>query len=423
LTRPRRSQGLFEGGAESRLSLAIEPLARGGVLVPWLVWLILLPGPRPLTGQSAETPRGWELTGVPALNYDSDEGFGYGVVLAVYDYGPLGLLPYRTTLQPTAFFTTEGRRDLTLFFDAPHLPGGLRLDVFLGSEKRIATPYYGQGNSAAYDPSREAGENPYYYRHGRERNVIRLNVQRTMGDLPLSLLAGAQIARFQIDPTPKNQGTTLLLEELGPGAPIPGGFQNSIRGGLVWDTRDVESGPEEGVWTAVLMERVDEALGSEDSYTRWTFTDRRYFRLAQHWVLANRFTLQSLAGDPPFYTLTYVQSSFGESEALGGSGSVRGVLRNRYAGKGLFLWNLELRWRAKELRILGKDAHLALVGFLDSGRVWKDGVDLSSLATDLHHGVGGGVRVGLGPNFVIAIDFAGSSEAGVQTYIGLGYLF
>jgi outer membrane protein assembly factor BamA len=215
----------------------------------------------------------------------------------------------------------------------------------------------------------------------------------------------------------------LLLEELGPGAPIPGGYQNSLRVGLVWDTRDKESGPEAGVWTAALLERVDEALGSESSYSRWTFTDRRYFRLSPGWVLANRFTLQNVTGDPPFYALTYVQSSFGETEALGGSKSVRGVLRNRYSGEGLFVWNLELRWRAKEFRMLGKDAHLAAVGFLDSGRVWEDGVGVSSLASELHHGAGGGIRIGLGPNFVVAMDVAGSGEAGLQTYIGLGYLF
>jgi len=366
---------------------------------------------------------GWELTGVPAVNYDSDEGFGYGLVLAIYDYGPRGLLPYRTTYQPTVFFTTEGRRDLTLFFDAPHLPGGFRLDAFLGLEKQIATPYYGTGNRSSYDPSLEEGENPYYYRFGRDRKVMRVNLQRRVRDLPLWVLVGGQFAHFDVDPTPKDEGTTLLQEELGPGAEPPGGYQNALRAGVVWNTRDRESGPRAGAWTAALVERVDEALGSEASYTRWTFTDRRYFRLAEDLVLANRFTLQHITGDPPFYVLTYVQSAFGETEALGGSKSVRGVLRNRYSGQGLFLWNLELRWRAKEFRMLGKDAHLALVGFLDSGRVWDDGVDFSSIARGLHHGTGGGIRLGLGPNFVVALDVAGSSEAGLQTYIGLGYLF
>ena len=171
------------------------------------------------------------------------------------------------------------------------------------------------------------------------------------------------------------------------------------------------------------MERVDEALGSENSYTRWTFTDRRYFTVARGLVLANRILLQNVTGNPPFYTLTYVQSSFEQTEALGGSKSVRGVFRNRYLGEGLLVWNLELRWRAWDFRVLGKPAHLAFIGFFDSGRVWEDGVDLSSLAANLHHGSGGGMRIGLGPNFVIATDLAGSEEVGMQTYIGMGYLF
>jgi hypothetical protein len=393
----------------------------GSALLLSLFPLLLFPGSA--ASQGTEAPTGWELSGVPAVNYDSDEGFGYGVVLAVYDYGSEGILPYRTTLQPRIFFTTEGRRDLTIFFDAPHLPGGWRLDAFLGQEKQIATPYYGLGNQAAYEPALESGENPYYYRFGRERNVFRANLQWSLGALPLSILAGGQVARFTVDPTPKNEGSTLLLEELGVGAPIPGGYENSVRVGLVWDTRDRESGPEQGVWTTGLVERVDRGLGSESSYTRWTLTDRRYFPLARHLVLANRITLQTVAGDPPFYALSYVKSSFGESEGLGGSKSVRGVLRNRYSGKGICIWNLELRWRARDFGILGRDAHLALVGFLDSGRVWEGGLDLSSVLADLHRGGGGGVRVGVGPNFVVALDFAGSGEAGLQTYVGLGYLF
>jgi hypothetical protein len=399
-------------------------LSRGGAL-PLLIASLLIASllaPPPLTGQDPPIPTGWEFTGVPALNYDSDEGFGFGAVLAFYDYGDPGILPYRITLQPTLFFTTKGRRDLTLFLDVPTLPGGWRLSAFLGVEKQIATPYYGPGNDAPYVPALEEGENPYYYRFGRARNVIRANVLKSLGDLPLRVLLGGQIAHFGLDPTPRNQGSTLLQEDLG-SDPVPGGYQNSIRGGIVWDSRDRESGPGHGVWSALLAEWVGEALGSEDSYVRWTLTDRRYFSLSEHLVLANRFTLQHVAGDPPFFVLNYIQSSFGEGEGLGGAGSVRGVLRNRFFGEGLFLWNLELRWRVLGFRFLGKDAHLAAIAFLDSGRVWEEGVALSSLLADLHQGVGTGLRLGLGPNFVIATDFATSGETGLRTYIGLGYLF
>src|SRR5436190_23346186 len=39
--------------------------------------------------QDAPRPqaKGWELVGLPALNFDSDEGFGYGVLAEAYNYG------------------------------------------------------------------------------------------------------------------------------------------------------------------------------------------------------------------------------------------------------------------------------------------------------------------------------------------------
>src|SRR5438105_3064326 len=43
---------------------------------------------------------GWEVVGLPALNFDSDEGFGYGVLAEAYNYGN-GARPYKYTIQPT----------------------------------------------------------------------------------------------------------------------------------------------------------------------------------------------------------------------------------------------------------------------------------------------------------------------------------
>src|SRR5690242_6357355 len=73
---------------------------------------LALAAARPLGAQAA--PRGrWEITGLPAINYDADEGLGYGAVVELYDYAP-GARPYRLTIQPTLFLTTQGRRDLTV---------------------------------------------------------------------------------------------------------------------------------------------------------------------------------------------------------------------------------------------------------------------------------------------------------------------
>jgi hypothetical protein len=369
--------------------------------------------------------REWEIAGVPALSFDSDEGMGYGVVAELYNYGGDGATrPYRFTVQPTVALTTEGRRDLTLYLDAPALlPSGWRLTAFLGSEKHVATPWYGVGNATAHDVSLDAddGPDPYYYRFGRTRSRLQIDGQRVIAG-PVRALVGVGFNRVRIDPTPQDEGSTLLEGDLGP-TPPTAEWVNHARAGLIWDTRDREIGPRRGVWSEVLVQRYSGVLGADASFTRWTVTDRRYYPIGSRLVFANRALLQGTTGDAPFHELQVVQTSAKPQEGLGGAKTLRGLPKNRYAGAGLFLWNAELRWRALEFTALGKPFHLVLSGFADSGRTWAEVVDLETTFTDLHHGYGGGVRVGMGESFVVALDVGHSAEATAPLYIGLGYLY
>jgi hemolysin activation/secretion protein len=115
--------------------------------------------------------------------------------------------------------------------------------------------------------------------------------------------------------------------------------------------------------------------------------------------------------------------SFKPAEGLGGSRSLRGLPKNRFVGRGLLVWNSELRWRAAEFRAAGRSFHIALSAFLDQGRVWTGGVQFDELMNDLHRGYGGGVHLGMGENFVASVDAARSSESNLSVYLGLGYLF
>jgi hypothetical protein len=63
-----------------------------------------------------------------------------------------------------------------------------------------------------------------------------------------------------------------------------------------------------------------------------------------------------------------------------------------------------------------------LSGFVDAGRVWTESIRVDEIASDLWTGYGGGARLGLGANSVIALDVGRSSSA-TQLYIGLGYAF
>ncbi|NJD21032.1 MAG: hypothetical protein FIA95_17320 [Gemmatimonadetes bacterium] len=374
-----------------------------------------------LAAQQART--GLEVGGVPALNFDADEGFGYGVVLELYHYGTAGRAPYVWTLQPTVFLTTEGRRDFTLFFDSPHLlPGGWRVDAFVGSEEQIATPYYGLGNDAPYRSSLETDADPYYYRFGRVRRSVALNVQRPLGTGKLRILAGVGAGHVTVKPVPEGEGTTFLAQELA-GAPDPEGWANFIRAGMVWDTRDRETGTRKGTWTELLVQRADTWLGGDYAFTRTTFADRRYVPLTSRLVFANRFLVQHVTDGAPLHELHRIQTSYKQQEGLGGAKSVRGVLKNRFVGQGMFVWNAELRFRFAEFRLIGQPFQAVLSGFVDSGRVWADGVRLDELFSGLHRGAGGGLRVGMGENFVVALDVGTSDETGMPIYIGLGYLY
>jgi len=369
-------------------------------------------------------PTGLEFTPLPVVKLDSDEGFTYGALAELYQYGDGSALPYSWTLQPQVEMSTKGRRDLTLFFDAPRLlPEGWRVNGFLGLERRIASPFYGIGNDTPYDVALEDpdGPNPHYYQFVRLRRSAIFNLQRQVRETSLWALFGAGLVSTRVDPSPENVGTTLYATEVGP--TVDTYWTNYLRAGLIWDTRDRESGPTSGSWSEVVIQWVDPSVGADVSFTRWSATDRRYYALTDRLVFANRWFLQGVVGDAPAYQLQRVQTSFKQGEGLGGSNTVRGLPKNRYAGKGMFIWNAELRWRVVDFALVGRSFHFALSSFLDQGRVWSDKVRPQHLLSDLHRGYGGGVHLGVGQNFVVSVDLAHSNEATMPFYIRLGYLF
>lgn len=373
-----------------------------------------------LRAQATERPpaRGWEFVGLPALNFSTDEGFGYGVLAEIYNYGA-GAQPYLYTIQPTLFLTTKGRRDVVVFFDAPKLlPRDWRLDVRLSREQQLATPYYGVGPGAVYDSTNERAPDSYYYRYGLVQFRLFANLQHQLGKRPARALVGVGFAHATTDATPFDSGTTLLATELA-GAGAPKGNVNFVRAGLVWDTRDREIGPSRGTFADIIAQRVDEMLSATTSYTRVTASVRQYVSLTPRLVFAGRVLVQQADGTVPLFDLSTLLSSYKPLEGVGGNNSVRGLARNRFVGRSAALGNAELRWRFANFSIRGKPSFLLASGFADAGRVWSGGI---GALDDLHAGYGGGLRVGLGQSFIVAIDYGKSSESS-QLYIGLGYPF
>ena len=373
-------------------------------------------------GAEGQRSRPVEISAIPALNFDADEGFGYGAIVAMYSYGA-NAASYAWTLQPTVFLTTRGRRDYSLFFDSPSRPGrAWRATAFAGHEQQLAAPYYGIGNATPYDPALETGATPYFYRYGRTRDLVTVDLQHELGRRDLRVLAGAGVSNDRVDPTPFDSGTTLLATQ-GLAAAGETGHTNYLRAGLAWDTRDREIGSRSGTWADVIVQRVDRAFGASSDYTRATVNVRRYQPLGDRATLAGRVLAQSTSADAPFCVLGEIQTEQRPQEGLGGAGTVRGLPRDRYVGKSLVVSNVELRWRAAEFALHRRPSSLVLSSFVDAGRVWPGAMDAASALRQLHAGYGGGARLSFGSSFVVAMDIGHSAQATAPMYIGLGYMF
>ncbi|MBT4033693.1 MAG: BamA/TamA family outer membrane protein [Candidatus Marinimicrobia bacterium] len=407
-------------------------------------------------GQEAKT--GWGFGGVPAVAYNSDTGFLYGIVFEAYNFGDGSNNPdYDYTLKPTWTRTTKGSGENKLFFDSKYLlPYDIRVTAFAGYFTEQALPFYGfNGYEADYRPGFEESDSTdayitrMFYRH--ERNTLRLSAdfQKSVISDNLRLIAGIGYVDTQVDTVDESGLNEGKDEDLLPlNAPTlydnyvdqgyiradeaNGGLTNFIKLGVVYDTRDNEPNPMSGIWTEALITSYPGFLGSDFSFTTLTATHRQYFTLIENDLsFAYRLGYQQNLGDVPFFMLPWYQSSYVTTEGMGGSKSLRGILKNRVVGNTIFMANMEARWKFYRTVIGGQNLYLALNGFTDFGQVLEPyEVENKTLPMEteegLHLSFGGGLRIVLNENFIIAVDYGMASDeqdGNSGLYIGLGYLY
>jgi outer membrane protein assembly factor BamA len=201
-----------------------------------------------------------------------------------------------------------------------------------------------------------------------------------------------------------------------------------------------------GIWSeAIFLLAPGFISDGEYSFIRLAVTHRQYFTLVKdNLSFAYRIGyMGTIAGKSPYYFLPYMINSFSITttvDGLGGSQTIRGIKRNRVVGDGVVFANTELRWKFWHFRLLNRNWYAALNAFADAGMVVQDRpVDEQNISPGYdpadyfskgpeypHVGLGGGLRLVMDQNFVIAGDVGlaidkRDGDSGV--YIGLGYLF
>ena len=413
--------------------------------------------------------KGWTFGALPTISFDSDIGFQYGGLVNLYDYGDGKTYPqYLHSIYLEVSRTTKGSGINRFYYDSQHLIPGIRVtgDVSYLTEK--AMDFYGfNGYNAAYHPEWEDDENEEYitrvfYRHERKLFRTSFTLQGKIRSPEWKWIGGIAYFNFSLDPVDisklnKGQKEDELLPEV-PGlydrylewGVIPekeahGGNISYLKGGVVYDTRDNEANPMKGLWTEAVFSIAPSFLGDiEKSYSKFTFFHRQYFTLIPRKLsFAYRLGYQTtLSGDVPFYMQPHIVTSVltsATSQGLGGSKTIRGIMRNRVVGDGIFFGNFEFRWKFYRFAAFNQNIYLALNTFVDAGKITKEiPVDVSQVPAneyplffntgkdDIHMSYGAGLRIALNENFIVACDYgrAKSKDDGTSgVYISLNYLF
>jgi hypothetical protein len=423
--------------------------------------------------ENAHAKTGWNFGALPAITYNTDLGFQYGGLINLFHYGDGSQFPdYRHNIYFEISRFTKGSGIYRLAYDSKYLIPGIRITSDLAYLPDMAFDFFGfNGYQAVYNTNWTNDEligqgykSRMFYKMQNNTFRFKTDIQFPLGDKNLLALVGFNLQNYTIqnvDIDKMNDGKEASDPKYLPNVPtlyneyiswglIPeeeknGGFVPLLKAGLVYDTRDNEPNPMKGIWTEAFIFGAPELLGSQSSFMKLNITHRQYFTIIQRDLsFAYRLSYQgTLAGDVPFYYQTQIETSQMKDQiGLGGTKTLRGVIRNRVVGDGFVYGNAELRWKAVHFNFINQRFYIGINGFFDAGQVVQF-VDVESKirhrsditqadyfdfdgGEKLHMSYGLGMRIVMNQNFIIAVDHGravNKQDGKSGTYIGLNYLF
>ena len=229
---------------------------------------------------------------------------------------------------------------------------------------------------------------------------------------------------------PAKNTTTPCTNDEFPNLPgINGGWVNYLGLSVVWNNRDSIVRPTRG-WRLILkVIHTNKFLLSDFQFTRFV-GDAGYLRsfFKGRLILGIRINGEWITGPDkgiPFWELS----------ELGGKDTLRGFFPHRFAGKGLFLVNGEVRYGLAEFDFVHL-WHVRIDGviFGDGGRVFLDQSEVSNefalnkfiigpLISDIRYSYGCGTRIALSQSLVARIDVGFSEEETGLVYLSFGQTF
>lgn len=422
------------------------------VLIAALVTMGLISGAK---DKETNVKTGWNTGFVPAVSYNSDLGFQYGITADIFNYGDGSTFPqYKHKFSTEISQYTKGMTRLHLFYDSKYLIPGIRVTAAATYMNNPMYSFYGfNGSASPYDAELNANRDTRTAMYNYNRDMFRFLADFQGEIVPnLNWAAGLSYWNFKIgDLKNENYDSNKTLyhsyKENGVIAAdeADGGNRVEFKGGLVYDTRDLESAPSRGLWAELYLNGSPDVFSDGYSYLKLCAHFRQYLPVINDKVtFAYHLAYQgTVAGKVPFYmqqniTTLYLRQI--NSEGLGSINTIRGTLYNRLIADGYAWGNFELRIKLLSFNFINQSWYLATNPFFDLGKItqpykleemalMKDSTveSLRKEATKLHESVGAGLKVVMNQNFIVGVEVGKAlnpdDNPGLGVNIGLNYIF
>ena len=340
---------------------------------------------------------GWSVIPMPAFDYSTDHGFGYGgIVLAVRRLEDEEA--YRLKLTSQVFWSTGTFRDHWVRADW-NPPNAWRVEGVAGRRAWDLAPYFGFGD-APLAASQDSALYTYAIDGARSLVSVRRQVQG-----PWELFATAFLRTAAVS---AEAGSKLDQDGLESGVFVSLGL------GVLVDTRDNPANPSSGQLSELSVRGHAQGWGVN-------LTGRHFWSPHERLTLANRSTVDLHGGETPFY----VEHILGGTQwlTMGGPWGLRAFPEGRFRADGLVMLSPELRWKAWTVHPRGKH-ELTLMPTPFADLAWL--VVYDDLGPSVRANGGLGTRLVWNEDMVMRVDVGLGREktvTGPERSLGVWFMF
>ena len=234
-------------------------------------------------GQNKEKIKtGWNFGPLPAVSYNSDLGFQYGALCDIFYFGDGSTYPtYLHKFNVELSHYTKGETIAHMFYDSKFLLPGLRVTAALSYLESAMSPFYGFNGYASPLNTDLTKNSSYYY---MDRSMLR-GIADLQGNIFNNLAWMAGLTFWNVSTgdvqLEKYKNELSLYEQYVASGLIKeneiSGTHIEFKGGLVYDTRDMEAAPTKGYCAEVVASLSPALFGDAEAYGRIMASWRQFF--------------------------------------------------------------------------------------------------------------------------------------------------